>query len=195
MKPFSQQQTGTTLIEILVTLLILSLGMMGLAGLQANAIKANLDASQQSQVMWVAQELPERMRANPNGLAQYVLDGTDYKFKGCPANPPSACGDRDGAPAAACDSSTLATFDVVEVFCGYDVSGVVTDSSDTVALDELDITTSVANTSSITGPQTYYTVTVTWISKQVTDLKAEAAAAGNVNTETEFQTLSYTFLP
>ena len=62
-----KKQSGITLIEVLVTLLITTVGLLGVAALQLSALKTTSDSAQRSQVVWLMQDLIERMRANPDG--------------------------------------------------------------------------------------------------------------------------------
>jgi type IV pilus assembly protein PilV len=55
---------GITLIEILVTIVILALGMLGLVGLQANSLRYNLGAYQRTQATFLAYDIIDRMRLN-----------------------------------------------------------------------------------------------------------------------------------
>lgn len=59
-----RQQKGATLIEVLVTLLIFSVGLLGLAGLQSMSLKANHSAYYRSQATFLAYDIGERMRSN-----------------------------------------------------------------------------------------------------------------------------------
>lgn len=55
------QQSGFTLIEVLVSVLIFSFGILGLVGLQANAIKMSTDAQQRAEATFLADQLLARM--------------------------------------------------------------------------------------------------------------------------------------
>jgi len=55
---------GFTLVEVMVTLLILSVGLLGLAALQAAGMKYNLSAYQRTQATVLAYDVLDRMRAN-----------------------------------------------------------------------------------------------------------------------------------
>lgn len=59
-----QSQAGATLIEILIALLILSLGLLGMAGLQARALKGNHSAAQRSQAVIMSYYILEAMRVD-----------------------------------------------------------------------------------------------------------------------------------
>lgn len=55
---------GFTLVEVLVTLLIISVGMLGLAGLQGKGLRDNHSAQLRSQAVQRAEDLLDRLRAN-----------------------------------------------------------------------------------------------------------------------------------
>lgn len=57
-------QQGVSLLEVLITVVVLSIGLLGLAALQANATKFNHSAHLRSQATNMAHEMMERMRAN-----------------------------------------------------------------------------------------------------------------------------------
>lgn len=60
----AKRQAGTSLIEVLVTLVVLAIGVFGLAQLHANSIKSNQSAYYRSQATLLAYDIGERMRAN-----------------------------------------------------------------------------------------------------------------------------------
>ena len=66
-------QIGFTLIEVLVAVVILALGLLGLAGLQATGLANNQSAYNRSQVVQLAYDLADRMRSNPNLAGSYVF--------------------------------------------------------------------------------------------------------------------------
>ena len=55
---------GAGLIEVLITLVVLSVGLLGLAALQASALKLSTQADNRSQATFLAYEMADRMRAN-----------------------------------------------------------------------------------------------------------------------------------
>jgi type IV pilus assembly protein PilV len=75
--PLSSCPRGVTLIEVLVAMLVFSLGLIGAAGLMAMAARANQAAYLRTQVNFLAQNMAERMRANLIGVWQGDYDG-DY---------------------------------------------------------------------------------------------------------------------
>ncbi len=84
----SQRQLGVGMIEILITLFILSIGLLGVASLQFISAFSNADAMSRSQAVMVAQQFSERLRANAtmssvsNGLVvdNTYFDSTIYNF-------------------------------------------------------------------------------------------------------------------
>lgn len=67
-----KQNYGFTLIEILIAMLVLSVGLLGLAGLQAVSLKNNQSAYNRSQATQLAYDLADRMRANASAIASYT---------------------------------------------------------------------------------------------------------------------------
>ena len=55
---------GFTLIESLVALLVLSIGLLGVAAMQLASLQANNGAFQRTQATFLAQDIADRMRAN-----------------------------------------------------------------------------------------------------------------------------------
>jgi type IV pilus assembly protein PilV len=58
------RQRGVSLIEVMVTVVILSLGLLGLAGLQANGLRASQSAFYRAQAAQYALDMTDRIRAN-----------------------------------------------------------------------------------------------------------------------------------
>jgi type IV pilus assembly protein PilV len=59
-------QRGTTLIETMVALLVLSVGLLGVAALQLTSLRNNRGAHLRSQAQVMAYDIADRMRANRN---------------------------------------------------------------------------------------------------------------------------------
>ena len=71
------KQQGFTLLEVLIALLVLSIGLLGLAALQTTGLRSNEMASMRTTSTHLAYDITDRMRANPAGVTanQYVLAG------------------------------------------------------------------------------------------------------------------------
>ena len=86
-----KRQTGASMIEVMVALLILSVGLLGLAMLQGKTMRVNTDAMLRSQATLLANEIIESMRANTKGADNGLYVATSK---------PAACGgctDSNGA--------------------------------------------------------------------------------------------------
>ena len=70
----ASHQRGATLIEVLVAMLILSVGLLGLAGLQMTALQSNHSAYYRSQATLLAYDIIDRMRANRADALNGVYD-------------------------------------------------------------------------------------------------------------------------
>lgn len=85
-----KQQRGFTLLEVLIALLVLSIGLLGLAALQTVGLRSNQMATMRTQATWVAYEITDRIRANLVGT--YELDADNnvtgvfqhYVITSCP---------------------------------------------------------------------------------------------------------------
>lgn len=62
-RPVGRMQ-GFSLIEVLISIIVLSFGLLGMVGLQAAALQANREARLQSVAFGLAQELADMMRGN-----------------------------------------------------------------------------------------------------------------------------------
>lgn len=69
-------ETGFSLIEVLITLLILAIGLMGVAALQFRGLQYNQDAYTRSQVNVLLYDIADRMRLNSANVANYVSNYT-----------------------------------------------------------------------------------------------------------------------
>lgn len=92
--------SGFTLLEVLIALLVFSLGLLGMAGLLIVAVKTNHSAYQRTQASFLAQSMADRMRAN----TQRVWTG-DYSTT-YPSGDTDPCGS-----GAACSRADVATRD------------------------------------------------------------------------------------
>ena len=80
----AKTQGGFTLIEILVSVLILLVGLLGVVGMQMLSLQANQGAYFRSQAVYIAGEILDAMRANPTAADQYLgtypVDGGGAKL-------------------------------------------------------------------------------------------------------------------
>ena len=111
-----RHQSGFSLIEILISLVILSIGFLGLAKLQLTSLRYSKSADYRSAAMWLAGDIIDRMRANQDaaeGLENltfvYRTDidgGSDYAV----GNAPNAI--NCAGTSATCTTTQMADFDI-----------------------------------------------------------------------------------
>lgn len=65
-------QRGITMVESLVALVVLSVGMLGIAGLYISSLKAGRSALVRTQAVALATDIADRIRANRAGLGSYA---------------------------------------------------------------------------------------------------------------------------
>jgi len=109
-----KKQAGFSLLEVMISALILSTGLLGVASLQIVGMKGTQQSSMKNQAMGVVQNITERMRANYQGVIQskYVLADTGITPFGC-ATPAPNCA------TGTCDETNIATADLHNLVCGY----------------------------------------------------------------------------
>jgi type IV pilus assembly protein PilV len=99
---------GFTLIETLVALVIMSVGLLGIAALHVESVKSARSATLRTKAVTLAVDMAEKMRANRAGMlaGNYVVGAGDNG-----AN--HDCADDDtGAATVACSASDMAEHDV-----------------------------------------------------------------------------------
>lgn len=105
----NSQQSGFSLLEVLIAVLILSIGLMGLASMQVANLKTVYNSSQKQQATLLLNDLAARIRNNFIGAkaGAYVASLTS-----CNTNPTNTC------RTASCTPSELAALDLHQIMCG-----------------------------------------------------------------------------
>ncbi|WNV06472.1 type IV pilus modification protein PilV [Candidatus Methylospira mobilis] len=132
---------GFTLLEVLVTLLILSIGLLGLAGLQITGLRSSQNSYYRLQATLLAQDLSERMRANKAGVSLGAYDAAP-----------------DGASAADCTSAVCSP----EQMAAYDLAQWRADIAKQLPAGSGEICRGAPSCG--TGPA--FTVTIRWYEKR-----------------------------
>lgn len=68
---------GVSLIEVLVTMVILAIGLLGLAGLQVRLQSSELESYQRTQALILLEDMTNRLSANRTNAATYVTTAAD----------------------------------------------------------------------------------------------------------------------
>jgi type IV pilus assembly protein PilV len=71
----STKSTGFTLLEVLITIVILAFGLLGLVGLQTRMHLTEVEAYQRAQATLLLADMSERMSTNRTVVSQYGADG------------------------------------------------------------------------------------------------------------------------
>lgn len=162
------KQSGVSLIEVLISLLLFGISVMGYSALQTRSMQESLDGQQRSIALWRAHGLVDRITVNNSDAALTRYSTAINSFDGCADNPPANCAEI-GGDADTCSAQDLASYDVWSAFCGVDGGA---DSQ------LIDFTSGLA-CDAICATGVDMTLTINWISKSAdsnTDLSADAAA-------------------
>lgn len=103
-----KNQHAFTLVEVLVALVVLSIGMLGMAALHIDGVRTGSSALQRTYAVNLAGDMADRIRANPNG---------NYDVGAGPAGPEPAvvCADTAAGEAAGpCTPDQMAAYDIWE---------------------------------------------------------------------------------
>lgn len=97
-------QKGLTLLEILIALVVLSVGLLGIAGMQATGLRNNHAAYTKTQATALAMDMADRIRANPKGAAKDADSYTGFDTTGVIPEDPKCIDD-------GCTPAQMAAFD------------------------------------------------------------------------------------
>lgn len=159
------KSTGFSLIEILVTLLIISIALLGAAGMQSQSMKLNQGGQFRTQAVFLVADLVERMDANKPGAINggYVLNTSST------ANTLSTACSTGGT----CTSAALATYDLSA--WQNVVAATLPQSSWAVVQD-------------VTGNPSTYRITINWVERKV-DTTYSATTSGEAMSYTATRTI------
>ncbi len=81
MQLITNRQQGLTLVESMIALLVISIGLLGIAALQLTAVQQNATALNHSKAVWISYNMTDRIRANPREFANYadIDTANDYE--------------------------------------------------------------------------------------------------------------------
>jgi len=111
-----RSQSGVSLIEVLVSMLVLALGMVGLAALQARTVSYQLGSGQRAQLSGLLADYAERVRSNLNqapGIAKPSVYLYDVTWAAQSADVAAAAVDC-GASGVTCSGVDLARYDMAQ---------------------------------------------------------------------------------
>lgn len=108
----SGKQAGTGLVEVLVSLLVIAVGILGMAGVHSRTLQYNLSSYVQSQATFLASDMLDRIEVN-RALAKsgnsYQVGLTEQQFSQCrQSDYPGGC------ESGSCDPQALAAYDILQ---------------------------------------------------------------------------------
>lgn len=110
MKVINRKNNGFTMIETLVSLIIISLGILGFALLQVESLKAAKTATERSKAVNFAADMIDRIRTNQSAIASYNTSVSG------PGSTPTLCADSattsTSVPLQECTSAEMAAYDI-----------------------------------------------------------------------------------
>lgn len=111
MSSFQRRTRGFSLIEVLISLVIISIGVLGMVAMQSRTIKFTQDAELQNNAAMLADELVEMMRSNLTGALaadKFSTGSNYYKALGTAfgSTGSSACPGRDRSAGGSTVAST-----------------------------------------------------------------------------------------
>jgi type IV pilus assembly protein PilV len=151
------------MLEILVTLVIVAIALLGTAGLQLNAMRVNKGGQFRTQAIFLASDMAERMEANKTEavLGTYAVAATSAVSV--------AAAD---CSVVACNSANLASWDISQ--WGTAISNVLPQPSWTV-------------TQTVAGNPSTYNIVISWTDRS--NVKT-VASGGIVDSYTATRTIS-----
>ena len=150
------------MLEILITLVIVAIALLGTAGLQVNAMRMNKGSQFRTQAIFLASDMAERMEANKTEavLGTYAVAAT------------SAVGAAaTNCAAAACNSAGLAAWDINQ--WGTSITNVLPQPSWSIA-------------QTVAGNPSTYSIVINWTDRS--NVKS-VASGGIVDTYTATRTI------
>ena len=140
---------GFSLVEMLVALVILSVGMLGMAGLYVESLRAGRSALTRSEAVILVTDMADRIRANPDAKLNYnkLIDDTGTITAAC--NPPLGLG---------CTKEQMAANDIAQW------GQMVDDRYDDPSTGRVGLPSGRGTVTVVVGPVfTSYTISVSWV--------------------------------
>jgi type IV pilus assembly protein PilV len=113
-RPHAPRQRGSSLIEVLVAILILSIGLLGIAGLQASSLRFSQGGWARAAVSASLSDFAERVRTNPDsGTTAYVL-AADYATQRAAIDAGTVAAAKNCEAVSTCTAAEMAQYQLAE---------------------------------------------------------------------------------
>ncbi|NNM80051.1 MAG: type IV pilus modification protein PilV [Gallionella sp.] len=154
-------QQGFSMLEILITLVIVATALLGTAGLQAHALKTNMGGQFRNQAVFLSADIAERMEANK---VQAVLAG-GYALAAGAAIPAASTACNTGP----CTPAQLAQYDLANWQAA--IAAVLPQGTGVI-------------TQTVVGNPSTYTIVINWVDRATNQISAGSAVANAGRSET-----------
>jgi type IV pilus assembly protein PilV len=178
MKTPSQRQRGISLIEVLISLIIAAIGLLGLAGMQTRSLSMQIDSETRRVAAGLIDQLRERVAGNQEGYARALTLGYTQTFIPGASLQIPACANVD-----ACNAVTEVPLIQVGAWM-------------------LDVQRQLPGAAVVIGPTTAgsanaMTVTVGWIEPNATVIAPDAACAriDAISANSKYRCITASFYP
>ncbi|CAA6813608.1 MAG: Type IV pilus modification protein PilV [uncultured Thiotrichaceae bacterium] len=176
MRVTQKKSQGLSLVEVLVTAVLLGVGLLGASALQLTGLKGTDSAHYRTVATFLTNDMAERMRMNFPAIAAgdyrtipdqaLLCHALPEAFKDCNAN--------------TCNSAELAMFDTYQVQCGFVMTqGSVTSKSGGVENSLPNGQLSISCPSDLCDDTSEYTITVAWMPRDQNDSGIYTNNSGN----------------
>lgn len=115
---FPRTQTGFSMLEVLIAMVVLSIGLLAHSKIQALGVRASTEANLRTQATFLVNDMMERIRANreaSSGNDYYAL--IDYAAIDCSVGPAKICSEGTAGTAVDCTAEEMADEDALNWFC------------------------------------------------------------------------------
>lgn len=134
-----KRMVGVSLLEVLISIIVLSIGLLGVAGMQYQGSDSTSSAYLRSQATLIANEIAERMHAN-----YLAVDSNDYRniniwnLQGYidDTDLVAYCDTQELSTASDCGISDMASFDIYKMAVA--IQGLLPSGSLSINCDDLD---------------------------------------------------------
>ncbi len=158
---------GIAMLEVLIALVVVSLGVLGMAGMQLNTIRVASGSQNRSQAVLYAETIIASMRSHPSAVNGMLYDGLDSLTVNCDARPALYCsaysGSSDPTPLCTTEASIVEN-EFFSAACGH-WTGTAAENGITENLPNGAIT--IRCDEAVCTPTSSYTVSVTWSETEV----------------------------
>ncbi len=146
-KSSSVKNSGSSMIELLITLVITSIGLLGLANIQLIGLRNNVFAYNRTQAIILASDMSDRMRANSEAvIAGDYIQTTSTAYSTCRS-------------ASGCSSSEMAKNDTYE---WLQLVGELPSGAGLVCIDSTPNSTDTPASPACDGLGSIYTIKIWW---------------------------------